>query len=147
MPHLSPMRRVAVLLCTAALSAGTACVTAAERLELGIADVQAGRIEQGIAAIEKELADDGLGAAERARAHAFAGHGWKLLHEPERALAHYERGRVDDPNDPWLCYASGVAMQELGRYTEAIAAFTGALRLDRFPQPLPRLLCPRPLFR
>jgi len=105
-------------------------VAQSERIDAAIVDVEAGRVEAGVNALEAALAAGGLIPGDRARAHAFAGHGRTLLGDPEGALAHFELGRSDAPNDAWLCYASGVALQTLGRTDEARAAFTDALARD-----------------
>jgi tetratricopeptide (TPR) repeat protein len=115
----------------AVLAAACAAASSDDRgpdpLTRGITAIDSGRSAEGIAALEHALSSAALSSAERARAHAYAGHAWTLLRDPARALSHYEQGRREDPGDAWLCYASGVALRDLGRSAEAIAAFSAAI--------------------
>jgi tetratricopeptide (TPR) repeat protein len=69
-------------------------------------------------------------AALRADVHRRAAHACALLNQPEEALLHAEKGIALAPNDPWLHYARGVAIQTMGEYTAALDAFSRALELD-----------------
>ncbi|MEM7308820.1 MAG: hypothetical protein AAF682_19210 [Planctomycetota bacterium] len=100
------------------------------RLQRGIDAIEGGRASEGIELLEGALTGGALTDAERLTAHRFAGHAWTLERDPERALEHYERGIALDPVDPWLRYATGVALREVGANERAEASFSSAIELD-----------------
>ncbi len=108
-----------------------AVVPAEQRLRQGIAAAQAGELDLALAELDAALRLAPAGGADLGlEAQRWLAHVRMLRCEPEDALAAFERGIALDPADPWLRYGQGTALQELGRYAEAVDAFSRALELD-----------------
>jgi tetratricopeptide (TPR) repeat protein len=63
--------------------------------------------------------------ARRLRVHCLAG-----VEAFDELLVECDRTIALGPPDAWLVYERGVALEELGRYPDAIESFGGALALD-----------------
>ena len=93
---------------------------------IGIARASAGRLPEALEAFEAALRADPGNAA----AHQNAGLTWIRRGEPQRALSEFDLAFARNDRLPRAWNGRGVALEQLGRHGEALAAWKRALELD-----------------
>lgn len=99
-------------------------------LDAGMAALGSGEVEHGIALCEEALLLAEGNQELTAEAHSWLVHGYTRIDEPEPALDHAVCAIELRPNDPWLRYAQGVALQKLGLLDDALDSFDQAIELN-----------------
>jgi tetratricopeptide (TPR) repeat protein len=99
-------------------------------LERARSALDAGEEQSARELLEAWLSENpGAPAARRSAALQLLVHACALLCDPEASLAYAEAALDLAPDDPWLHYARGVALEETGALAAAVAAFGRALAL------------------